>query len=149
MDWDECKAAFYVDGTLRDIYVHYTTDADWGKFLTYASSLKTSFYRRGEPAQLPTQVSEIFEEHSFFLVIELGKVSLKCHFFTVDEIELDIDPKEVTSQQELDAIIDVLVGIGKSLDKDVVLTDENCPDSKWFEYNAATGTVVFTSAGFE
>ena len=149
MDWDECKAAFYVDGSLRDIYIHNTTAADWNKFLTYTSTLKTSYSRQGEANQLPTQVTEIFEENdetSFGLVIELGKVKLNCHFFTVHEIELDIDPKEVTSQQDFDAVIDVFVGIGKSLDKDVVLTDENLPKSKWFEYHAATGTVAFTSA---
>ncbi len=149
MDWDECKAAFYADGSLRDIYVHNTMAADWGKFLKYVSSLKTSCFRDGKPDQLPTQVPEIFKKSgisSLLLVIELGKVKLNCHFFTVDEIELDIDPKEVTSQQELDAVIDVLVGIGRSLSKDVFLTDENLPESIWFRYSAATGMVTFTSA---
>ena len=83
MDWDECKAALYVDGSLRDIYVHNTTAADWERLLTYTSSLKTSYFHDGEPAQMPTQVTEIFEERdaaSFLLVIEAGKVKLNCHF---------------------------------------------------------------------
>ena len=133
MDWDACKAAFYVDGSLRDIYVHNTTAADWGKFLKYTSTLKTSYFRNGEPDQLPVQASKIFQEiqnSSLLLVVKLGNVNLNCHFFTEDDIELDIDPKEVTSQREFDAVVGVIVGIGKSLDMDVVLTDENSSEIK-------------------
>lgn len=146
MDWKECKKAFYVDGSLRDIYVQNTTATDWGKFLDLVSSLKTASFRDGEPDNLPTQVAEIFEgtgEASLLLQIDLGKVKLNCHFFTIDEIELDVDPKEVTSQQELDAVIDVLVDVGKSLNKDVILTDENSPNSRWFVYEYSTEKVKF------
>lgn len=146
MDWDDCKRAFYVDGSLRDVYVANTTVADWDIFLELVSSLKTASFINGEPEQIPTKAPEIFDKNgdvSFLLEIELGKVKLNCHFFTVDEIELDIDPKEVTSQQELDAVGDVLVEIGKSLNKDVVLTDENSPDSRWFLYESSTEKLKF------
>lgn len=146
MDWKDCKRAFYVDGSLRDIYVHGTTRVDWDQFLKLLSSLEAEGFVNGQLSQLPKQATEIFEQNgdtSFLAKFEISNVKLNCHFFTVDEIELDIDPKEVTSQQGLDAVVEILALIGKKLGKDVVLTDENTPASRWLIYENSTSKVKF------
>jgi hypothetical protein len=148
MDWQDCKKAFYVDGTLRDVYVRDTTAADWDVFLEAVSSKITATFIDGEPHPLPTHASEIFElnhEKSFLLEILLGQVKMLCYFFIEEEIELDIDPSEVTSQAELDAIVDVLALIGRALGRDVILTDENFPTSIWFVFDASKADVRFVA----
>ena len=147
MDWEKAKAAFYCDGSLRDVYVRNTAFEDWNRFLAYASLHSTSYSVDGEPRPLPAQASEIFEEgdrKAHLLAIKFGEVVLNCHFFTVDELELDIDPRQVTSQHALDVIVQALTNIGKALKKDVILTDENAPTSEWLRYEAASGTVNFS-----
>jgi len=146
VEWQDCREAFYVDGSLRDIYVRDTTLDDWDLFLGAVSSLLTATFVDGEPYPLPTQASEIFErsaETSFLLKIILGQAKMNCHFFTEEEIELDIDPSEVTSQVEFDAIVDVLSLIGSALGRDVILTDENVPTSIWIVFDAINADVRF------
>ena len=71
---------------------------------------------------------------------------MHCHFFTTDEIELDLDPREVTSQGQLDAVLDFISNLGAALQRDVVLTEENSPEHVWFKFAAATGQVRYTEA---
>ena len=149
MDWEKAKAAFYCDGSLRDVYVRNTTIEDWNRFLAYASQQSASYYVDGALLPLHYQASEIFEERdrkARLLAINLGKVVLNCHFFTVDELELDIDPKQVTSNHAFDAVFQALTDIGKTLKKDVILTDENAPTSEWLRYEATSGTLKFSRA---
>jgi hypothetical protein len=148
MEWQDCREAFYVDGSLRDIYVQDTTVDDWDLFLEAVSCLQTATFVDGDPYPLPTQASEIFErsgETSFLLKIILGQVKMNCHFFTKEEIELDIDPSEVTAQAELDAIVEVLAIVGSALGKDVILTDENVSTSIWIVFDAIKADVRFVT----
>ena len=57
-------------------------------------------------------------------------------FFTEDAIELDIDPREVLNQFNLDGILNFILEVGNLLRKDVILTDENCPERVWLKYNS-------------
>ncbi|ATG44065.1 hypothetical protein PhaeoP18_02313 [Phaeobacter piscinae] len=148
IDWQDCKGAFYVDGSLRDIYIQDTTASDWDVFLDAISSKTITTFVDGEPHPLPTQASEIFERNGdtfFLLEITLGQLKMNCHFFTEEEIELDIDPSEVTSQAELDAIIEVLALLGSTLGRDVILTDENMPTSIWIVFDAIKADVHFVA----
>ncbi|WVX49221.1 hypothetical protein ROLI_023100 [Roseobacter fucihabitans] len=50
MDWQDCRKAFYVDGSLREIYVRDTTAADWDVFLDAVSSKITAYFCRWRAA---------------------------------------------------------------------------------------------------
>ncbi len=148
MKWQDCAKAFNVDGSLRDIYVQDTTVVDWEVFLGAVSTMTTNLFVDGEPLPLPTEVKEIYrdnEKKSFLLEIHLGQVTVNCHFFTKDEIELDIDPAQVTTQTELDSIVAFLAVVGRALGKDVMLTDENLPSSIWFTFDATKSQVRFVA----
>jgi hypothetical protein len=148
MNWQDCAKAFYVDGSLRDIYVRDTRADDWDVFLGAVSSKMTASFVDGEPYPLPTAAKEIFSVNatkSFLLEIRLGQVIINCHFFTEVDIELDIDPSQVTSQAELDSIVEVIELVGRALGKDVVLTDENSPSSIWFAFDAVKSQVRFVA----
>lgn len=146
LDWDTCKKAFYIDGSLRDIYVQDTSGYDWVRFLELSSSLETTSFVNGKPAKLPQTVAEIFQKRddaALLLTISLGDVKLNCHFFLQEEIELDFSPEQVGSQHELDALIGFLATLGRLLGKNVSLTDENLPDSRWFLYETSVDKVNF------
>ncbi|WP_170770506.1 hypothetical protein [Ruegeria lacuscaerulensis] len=146
LDWAECSVAFAADGTLRDIYVLGTTEADWQKFTDFAAKLDSSFYCDGEQRKLPKHISSIFDSNREQLVlmkIETGCTTIHCHFFTESELELDDDPKHIVSQQGLNEISEFIIGLGKVLKKNVVLTEENAPAAVWLSYSAADKKIAF------
>ena len=146
LDWEQCKTAFEVDGSLRDIYVLGTTIDDWQSFLDSLAGAETAVFCDGTPCDLPALV-ELFDQDdlaAYLLTLRLGKVQLNCHFFTVEEIELDLDPSEVTSEIEFEAVLAFMSDLGRRLRKTVVLTDENRPASAWLTYEATTGHVVLS-----
>jgi len=55
-------------------------------------------------------------------------VQANCHFFTVEEIEFDIDTREVKGQQELNALLEFMRCLAHATDKEAVLTAENMPE---------------------
>ena len=61
--------------------------------------------------------------------IKLGSINVKCHFFDDSEIENDIDPIELKSQEDHGKLIDYLKDISVLLDKEVIVADENVKNS--------------------
>jgi hypothetical protein len=60
------------------------------------------------------------------------------HFFSEGEIECDIDPREVTSQADLDAVLSLMRQLGDATKKQVILTYENCSNSPLLSYLPTT-----------
>ena len=59
--------------------------------------------------------------------IDLNGLILNCHFFLPDQIEFDIDPKEVDSIESFQNVLEFMKVISKALDNQVTLTGENSP----------------------
>ena len=147
MNWNECSDAFHKDGSLRDIYVHGTTFHDWESFLSFlaSSSYQIEYVRDGEPEAIPTDAATVFAdgEHTDNLTIRVTGLSILCHFFTPEEIELDLDPREVTSQEHLDALLRFMSDVGAVLRHDVILTEENGPEAVRFRYSVEEEEVKY------
>ncbi len=143
LSWEKCHEAFYIDGSLRDIYVTGTTFADWDEMLNFASTQSARLIIGGDQVNLPVQAQGLLEdEHVSLLEIKLGSVIANCHFFCEEEIEFDIDPRKVKSQTDLNCLVNFICGLGEALGKDVVLTSENAKDSVWYRYVAQSGELL-------
>lgn len=95
---------------------------------------------------LPDRVEDLFGQFgtaALLLSFSLGKVGVNCHFFVKDEIELDIDPREVTSSLEVQALMAFIVELGQALEMDVSLTEEGSPTRKWFGYDRADDSILW------
>ncbi len=130
MNWDDCREAFHQDGSLRDIYVLETNETDWNEFLSFIRRRRygSSYTRDGVGAEVPTVVAEVMADRptAHLLAVDIGGgITINCHFFDVAEIELDLDPKEVASQSELDRVLNFMSDLGTHLSKDVILTEES------------------------
>ena len=143
ISWETCKNEFAWDGSLRDIYVLNTTIDDWrqlfAKLLVY---YKFSFQVDENPLSFPNKVDEVFAirtRKNVLLNLAVGSTSAACHFFTPDEVEFDIDPRQVTSQSDLNSLLDFLRLIGITTNKPVLLSPENLPDKPIMIYNPRTG----------
>jgi hypothetical protein len=73
----------------------------------------------------------------------VGGVTLNCHFFYEGEIELDVDPREVTDDARADAILTFMAELGQAMKKEVLMTAENVSDAVIFRYDPATGQISY------
>ena len=136
MDLDHIiEKVLYCDGSYRDIYIRPVTKNDWQKFLVYIKNeLDVQFFKDGVTVDFShLGFDEIFCQtngHAILMVINLKPVTLNCNFFTIEEIELDIDPKEVIDFEVYNRVIDFIKKLSMALNKEVILTPENCPDKQ-------------------
>ncbi len=132
MDWDKHKGSFFVDGSLRQLLVFDTDISDWQKLLDFLENnrYKISFRVNREFLSSPESAQFIFDwqlEKSRFLSVELNDLQLNCHFFAEDEIDFNLDPKQVQSKSNYLAIIEFMQAVSNLLEKPMVMTLENDP----------------------
>lgn len=143
MIWDEYKVEFIPDGSLRDIYIKGVDIDDWQSFIDFLRSTEATldFYIEGEEAKLPDCIKDIVldREHQYLLSIRLDGVTVNCHFFTLVEIELDLDPKEIDSETRAKVIFRLMSTVGRVLNKQVILTPENAEEQPIFKYEPGAG----------
>jgi hypothetical protein len=128
------------DGTLRHIYVFGTDLKDWDRVLAHiAKSYTTVEYwlDRTRYSSLPRAeaIFAIQQHFSSLLRVTLNGVIFQCHFFTPDEIEFDIDPREIDTPERLQALLEFVEGLGQSTGKTVVVTPENSPKWAFLRYD--------------
>ncbi|MBT2739026.1 hypothetical protein [Bacillus sp. ISL-7] len=125
---------FFNDGSLRDIYVVDVNLTDWQRFFDWirTSTWDIVFYKDGfVTVYEETDVAHFFEEkenHRILMSINTNGVFINCHFFSEDEIEFDIDPKEVKSKTEAKAVFEFMKNLSKILHKESILTGEYSPE---------------------
>lgn len=136
--WETCRRNFEPDGALRDIYVNATGIEDWrALFEVLRRDYDLEFLVDGVPREIPATIDDIFEMRgaaSPILRISAGGICVVCHFFTTDEIEFDIDPREVTSQSALDELFGFLRRVGDTLSRPVILTYEGDEHHPFISY---------------
>lgn len=147
-NWNDYKADFEWDGSLRDIYVLDTSLSHWQALLDllHSGTYKFSTYAYGEeaPAPLPPSATNLFNRGiGHLLCINLGPLVLNCHFFTEQEIEFDLDPREVKSQAEAEHLFAFMIHLGNLMNKEVVLTPENGQDSPIFRFLPSVGELQY------
>lgn len=136
MNWAKYKSNFYDwDGSFRDIYVFDTDISDWNKMLQIinSKSYELDFSLDGEKSPLPSDAKEIFEQRikwSTLLSINVTNVIINCHFFCLEEMEFDIDPREITDEMKFQGLTNFMQDLSDGLGKPVVLTEENEPKSE-------------------
>ncbi|MEI9943768.1 MAG: hypothetical protein WDN26_06050 [Chitinophagaceae bacterium] len=136
-DWYKIKEAiYYSDGSWRDIYVLDTTQDDWSKWVDLLNQKYSIEFYNGQTQQTEPSINKqvVFghwERKTDFLngaTIKLENIAVKCHFFTTQEIENDIDPREIETIEDHYRIVNYLIDISKLLNKTVILTAENQRD---------------------
>jgi hypothetical protein len=131
--WNEIKAELEPDGSLRDIYVLDTNISIWEKLLTEITLSKYVFkFTHGEiQLDIPSCFSSIKtlqESNPTTLTILVNHIKINCHFFVESEIEMDICPSEVNSEDNFNSLIEFLKWLSKVSNSNVVLTHENSED---------------------
>jgi hypothetical protein len=145
--WDSCKDYFQWDGSLRDIYVAPATLNDWRVIYPLLLNSPGILYSEdGVKQPAPALVESVFAVRasaSPMLQIMVGEASLVFHFFSVEEIECDFDPREIASQSDLDALLSFVQMLGESISKQVVITEENDHEAPFISYLPYAGVFQY------
>jgi hypothetical protein len=147
LKWEDVSEDWRPDGALRDVYVFDATEADWQRVVDAVRGRWSSTYQvDGQAAQMPEAVREIFRAASsqrplWQIKLRDGIVA-NCHFFGGEEIEFDLDPREVSSQLDLDVVCEFLRVVGQATAKPSVLSAENSPDLPIARYDPETDRIT-------
>ena len=142
MEWERVESAFDWDGSWRDLYVLDASLDAWQRLLDFLKSGPYGLtFRRETVEPLPARASSAFggpDDVRPLLHVDLGSVTLNCHFFAEDEVEFDLDPREVQSGAEAESVFEFMRGVGRALGKPVRLTPESMSDLTLIEYDPAS-----------
>ena len=143
IQWETCKQDFIWDGSWRDIYIFKTNIHDWQ---TISDFLRTSYELKysidGDVKPFPKSASEVFNQRAHantLLNFHVGKILFACHFFSPEEIEFDVDPREIRSQSDLDLLLKFMRLTANCISKIIVLTPENGREYPIISYEPLTG----------
>lgn len=153
MDWHRVAGDFEPDGSLRDIYVPGTSLDDWQRVLDALQERwpLLDYTLDGEAAPLPGRAEDIFDarrERTVKLSFVVADARVFCHFFVEEEIEFDIDPREVTQPEQVDALTDFMATLGRVTAKPVLLTMESSPEAVIFRYSPESDEVIWVEPHF-
>jgi len=141
-DWDLVKGDFAHDGALRDIYVLNTSAADWQRMIELVRDYAPEFAIGGQSADFPAEMRSLWQDktaETSFMRFKISGIMFHCFFYQEEEIEFDIEPREVASAEHLEALLGFLRRLGDVLGKTVILTSENgCRQTPIFHYEPAT-----------
>jgi hypothetical protein len=109
-------------GTLRDILAPEATASDWQSLLDYVSTNHQIQYSEdGTVCSLPPleTIGQRSEKVSVALSIQMGGYTINSHFFIPGEIEMDLLPDKINSEDKAKSVFDFLNSMARVLDKEV------------------------------
>jgi hypothetical protein len=72
-------------------------------------------------------------------------MQINCFFFWEGEIEFDLAPREVNSDERLNQLLDFMRRLGRLLHKDVALTEESWQELEYLRYVYAENDIQVVS----
>jgi hypothetical protein len=120
-DWDD------EDGTLRDVLIESAGEEDWQRVVVAIRSRgwPSRYMEDNEDAEMPTNVRQIWErlaEKGSLWRIEIHDgVFANGYFYSDESMEFDFSTREVTGQEQFDAVCDFVRFVGTAAGKPVVV----------------------------
>jgi hypothetical protein len=145
--WVNCRADFAVDGPLVNLICPGTGSDEWETFWAALRSgpFGLRAYRDGEPIPLPETASWALAERkvaSVMVSVLAGTVTANCHFFGGD-LELDIDPREVVSEEAFESVLAVMRLVAAAIGMPVFATPEAGGTQHAFLRVSPVGQAIF------
>ena len=141
--WSDIQWVFEPDGSLINIYVQDISLREWEKLIDHLNTYFNLTYSDQDKI-VKKYVLEYLQDtsgelESKSLTIHLGQIKLNCYFFLSEQIEFDIDPKEVNSLSDFELIEKFMTSISDTLQEQITLTAENNPEFPLFKVDTKNG----------
>src|SRR5262249_55923341 len=152
--WDDVREWFNpeANGSLPDVRVPDTTIVDWQTFIDLIRSKGWAFEysKDGRILRLPDRVEDMLDGHAgvstLLKVWPVPEVLVNVFPYAAEQIDGDVDLRELQGQERLDVLCGFLWDIGRALSKPVWMTPEGAPDRPLLGYRVEAERVVFLAA---
>ncbi len=88
--------------------------------------MSMAYFRDRHPTEFhgpqPHKAFPLPGECDRLLSVRFAGVLANCHFFMPEELEFDIDPREVTGREQLNALFEFMRCMAEGVGKEVILT---------------------------
>ena len=134
MNWTELKEKiYYWDGSWRDLYILQTNLDDNLKWTNYVNeNYRIEWFNgltQADEKKIDYEVIKEFWNGNHDLCstakVFIDKIQINNHFFDNEEIENDIDPREINSIEDHEIVVKYMKDLALLLDKTIILTPEN------------------------
>jgi len=134
-NWKDIEWIFETGGALMDIYVQEVSIKDWEKIIDLIN--EKFEVTHGQSVAYPNSqiidkefaidylTDKTGEKEGRSASIKLKGINLNCHFFLEDEIEFDIEPREINSVEDFEQIEMFMSEISRVTENQVTLTDDS------------------------
>ena len=144
IDWDLLSERLEPDGSLRDIYVRDAHEQVWAAFLAALSGSAFRYLVTHGDRPLDRlfttfeAAAALRKTDSVLLQIDLSPtLTANCHFFSAEEIELDIDPRHLPDAAAVSKVVEFMEWLARAVNRPVLLTSENQPQHVIVRVDAA------------
>ena len=145
--WPVLAEAFAWDGSWRDIYIIGAGNDAWNAVLQWICSGERPFrlttggnVLEDYPRDIGMLVAAENRELSN-LIFEISGIAVNCHFFEIETVEFDIDPRQVNSDNWPD-LAEFLLGLSRVAERPCLLTEENAQEQVIAVADFAKGSVT-------
>lgn len=153
-EWEKAKWIFKQDGALRDIYVNDVNLDGWVKLVEFLNSnYLVNFSTSGKTLTKhhhpinPEEIIQLLTDETGDLEcktasIYLGEIMINCHFSNLDLTEFDIEPGSIETKNDFKVLLGFMSSLSKTLNSEVMLTQENSPGEPLISIDSQTPEVV-------
>jgi len=138
-NWEVIKWIFEPDGSLLDLYVQDVTLVEWEKLidllnvnfnLTYGEYSSNQIDKEYVLRYLSDETGKLGNKT---LTINFNGITINCYFFLPQQIEFDINPKDIKTLKDFESIEKFMLSISMALKHQVTLTAESSPQFPLFK----------------
>jgi hypothetical protein len=152
--WDDVREWFdpEANGALPDVCVRGTTIADWQGLidLIRAQGWAVEYAEDGRILRLPDRAEDLLDRHEGAHVVvkvwPAPEVQVNFFPYAAEQIDGDVDVRELEGQERLDILCGFLRDVGRALGKPVWMTPEGSPDEPLLAYRVEADQVVLLAA---
>lgn len=155
LSWEEVKKYVYPpDGSLPDTYVLDTTYQDWRSWAALVNAVYPVRFQdttQQEHASIDMEAVLAYWQGDRsgdmpFASILVGKVKINCFFLAEESIDGDIDPRDIQSVEDHQALLTYLLQVSRLLNKSVVMLDEGTRGSTITQFEPKPLLIVTAEA---
>lgn len=152
-NWNEIKWIFEPDGSLLDIYVQDVTQKDWEALIDLLNMQYELTFGEEESTQIDKEYAVRFLNDTSgklefkWTKIYINGICIICHFFFINQIELNISPEEIKTLEDYECIEQFMIAVSKTLKNQLILTGEGQPEFPLIKIDYDKGiNIVLTRA---
>lgn len=150
--WEDVQVWFDLDlnGTLPDVHVPATTVEDWRALvdLVQSEGWEFAYLVDGGARPLPATVEEMLSLREAGVQLNVWPVPGVLAIFWLyeaEQLDFDVDLRELQGQSQLDVLCRFLSTIGRRLRKSVLMTPEGFGNEPVLGYDVEADRVVLTT----